>query len=164
MHFQPITKREAIFKGCRASSSFCRILNFLNRKKQTCHFLNRVKIFFWIIIIVSWTIIYKNLILVRGTNMLYCTLRMASYFFLSKFCSNFKNLDENMPKNCAKILGYHRQSDEDKLLSNMYIECGRSTVQVNIFYERNKFSWIGDDSHVTTHKKLFGDTPRAVNK
>ena len=51
----------------------------------------------------------------------------------------------------------------EKVLTNLYIECKLLTLQISIVYDRGDFLWIGSDEYKNEERKYFGDTPRALN-
>ena len=53
----------------------------------------------------------------------------------------------------------------DKILTNIYMNCTTVQIQLAIFYKRGDFLWVGADEE--DNKKpndWFGDQPRAFNK
>jgi hypothetical protein len=51
----------------------------------------------------------------------------------------------------------------EKILTNLYIDCKFLTFQISIVYDRGNFLWIGKDDYKNEENKYFGDTPRALS-
>ena len=52
---------------------------------------------------------------------------------------------------------------EEKILTNIYLNCTKIIIQIAIFYNRHEFIWIGADD-IKLINKWFGDYPRSLNK
>ena len=50
------------------------------------------------------------------------------------------------------------------IVSQIYLKCQKTLVQLSVFHIRGEFHWICEDSFEIRHKKWFGDTARALNR
>jgi hypothetical protein len=49
-----------------------------------------------------------------------------------------------------------------KIITNVYVNCPKLSLQIAILYERKSFLWIGADENEIGKPKWFGDVPRAL--
>ena len=77
----------------------------------------------------------------------------------------FKVLKSEYNLSC-KILNGKGTFMNDKILTNIYLNCTRVQIQLAIFYKRGDFIWIGADETTPSMEsgRWFGDHPRALNK
>jgi hypothetical protein len=53
----------------------------------------------------------------------------------------------------------------DKITTTLYfVNCPKIQIQLNIFYKRGDYYWIGGDKSKKSYPKYFGDVPRGINK
>jgi hypothetical protein len=74
-----------------------------------------------------------------------------------------KSLNEIKMSGCSSIEA--RGVYLNKIVPTIYfIKCPMYEIQLNVFYKRGDYYWIGDDKSKKSDAKFFGDVPRGINK
>ncbi len=89
-----------------------------------------------------------------------CMLLTTKY----QFASVYKILRNEYNLTCETLISNGTYSNQ-KVWTNIYLNCTKIIIQLAIFYNRNNLIWIGADETLKSNNNfLFGDFPRAVNQ